>query len=381
MSTHPAESISLNNVTCVVPCDDIVSAGPAPDGIPPIENPVYYDVADVGGDILPDDVVLGVEIDGQMYAYPYRILNYHEVLNHQTDVEGMVMSITYNMIFYDRKTETYWSQMMGLAIRGDLMGDTYQQGLMVEMTWSAFSQMYPDAKVLSQDTGHRFDYNEYPYKQFDYRESPSILFPTSWNPELEPFNNYGPKSVTTLFQVDDSWGLVPFEELAIYSGLVLDHEDKELVIFFDEKAQLSIVLENQLNGMQLNFGLYTGDVEIVGSYGLSVYLDQQGNLWNMKGEAIAGPNQGATLIQYPSYNGFWFAAIAMFPDATLYEAASLSEVSSIPGSDNTVGIPTIAIGSELAGERNTGIYTETENASFLPLGLILLMPMTIRRRK
>lgn len=35
--------------------------------------------------------------------------------------------------------------------------------------------------------------------------------------------------------------------------------------------------------------------------------DQEGNIWNIWGEAISGPRKGETLILLDGYNAYWFA--------------------------------------------------------------------------
>ena len=96
------------------------------------------------------DTVIGLEINGDARAYPLFILVWHEIVNDK--VGGTPVSVTYchlcythqvfervindqevefgtsgklynsNLLMYDRLTDSYWSQALGLAVKGELTG-------------------------------------------------------------------------------------------------------------------------------------------------------------------------------------------------------------------------------------------------------------------
>ena len=63
---------------------EIVSLLP-PDAIPSISNPKFVSAEEAGDDYGPDELVLGVEIDGDARAYSIPLLSRHEIVN---DVVG-----------------------------------------------------------------------------------------------------------------------------------------------------------------------------------------------------------------------------------------------------------------------------------------------------
>jgi Protein of unknown function (DUF3179) len=72
--------------------DDIISGGPPPDGIPPIDDPTFLVPADAT--FLADrEPVLAVEIGGEAKAYPLQIMTWHEIVN--DEVGGVPVSVTY----------------------------------------------------------------------------------------------------------------------------------------------------------------------------------------------------------------------------------------------------------------------------------------------
>lgn len=76
---------------------------------------------------------------------------------------------------YDRKTDTYWSQLDALAIVGELSGMKLNMVPVDTVTWREWKDAYPDSEVLSQDTGFSRAYGKDPYGSY-YEES-YLLFP------------------------------------------------------------------------------------------------------------------------------------------------------------------------------------------------------------
>ena len=63
----------FNLDNAIVPKDQIVSGGPPKDGIPAIMAPRFISVAQTQF-LNPDDVVIAVRINGEVKAYPVKIL-------------------------------------------------------------------------------------------------------------------------------------------------------------------------------------------------------------------------------------------------------------------------------------------------------------------
>ena len=118
-----------------VPFAEIRSGGPSKDGIPPIDAPKFALVPDVT-DIGKSEPVIGLTINGQIVAYPVRLLIWHEIVN--DTVAGIPVTITFcplcnaaivfdrrldgkvldfgttgklrksDLIMWDRQTESWW---------------------------------------------------------------------------------------------------------------------------------------------------------------------------------------------------------------------------------------------------------------------------------
>src|SRR3990170_1385877 len=77
----------------LVPPDEIISGGPPPDGIPPIDEPQFVSV-DVADQWLEDaEPVVVLEVGSEARAYPVQILIWHEIVN--DTVDGVPVAVTY----------------------------------------------------------------------------------------------------------------------------------------------------------------------------------------------------------------------------------------------------------------------------------------------
>ena len=76
----------------IIPREQILSGGPPKDGIPAILKPEFIR-SEAGVFISDDEQVIGVEIAGDVRAYPIKILNWHEVVN--DTVGGVPIVVTF----------------------------------------------------------------------------------------------------------------------------------------------------------------------------------------------------------------------------------------------------------------------------------------------
>lgn len=219
-----------------IPIEKILSGGPGKDGIPAIDNPIFatQDKADFMKD---SDRVLALEVDGVAKAYPINILNWHEIVNDKigdqsfavtycplcgtgavfsADVKGKhsrfgVSGLLYNsdVLLYDDRTESLFSQILSKAISGPLVGENLMPLVSTHTTWGKWKTLHPDTQVLSTDTGYVRDYTRNPYG--DYGSSRVLYFPVSSSADKP--NTFHPKE-TVIGLIDGSnIKMYPFSEL------------------------------------------------------------------------------------------------------------------------------------------------------------------------
>lgn len=83
-------AFSLENT--IVPKEAILSGGPPKDGIPAILKPEFIHPGQASF-LDPDDSIIGIDLAGEVRAYPIKILNWHEVVN--DTINGVPIVVTF----------------------------------------------------------------------------------------------------------------------------------------------------------------------------------------------------------------------------------------------------------------------------------------------
>jgi len=173
--------------------EEAVNGGPGKDGIPSIDDP-SFDSVEEGDDALdPEDPVFGVEIDGDARAYRQDVLVHHEIVN--DTVGGRNVAVTYcpltgtaigfergdvefgvsgmlvnnNLIMYDRETDSWWPQILGTAVTGELTDSALREVRVTWTTWGQWRDEHPETQVLNTNTGFARNYGRDPYGSYNPR--------------------------------------------------------------------------------------------------------------------------------------------------------------------------------------------------------------------
>ena len=188
----------------LIPPDQILRGGPARDGIPSIDKPVFEKIKNARN-LRKDERILGIKHGGITKAYPISIMNWHEVVN--DSIGDLAYTITYcplcgsgvafdrliagetlsfgvsgllynsDVLLYDRESESLWSQLMGQAITGKYKGAELATLPLTHTTLSLWRQENPGSLILSEHTGYSRDYERNPYE--GYEKNRDIYFPVS----------------------------------------------------------------------------------------------------------------------------------------------------------------------------------------------------------
>jgi hypothetical protein len=317
-----------------IPVDEIFDGGPGKDGIPALTNPDF--IAGSEADYLEDeDLVLGFVSGDEARAYPHKILDWHEIINDRLD--ETYISVTYcpltgtgigwnreingehttfgvsgllynsNLIPYDRKTDSNWSQIRLDCVNGELKGTRIETFPLAETTWKTWKEMYPDTRVLSTRTGHNRDYGRYPYGRYrtdhDY-----LIFPVSNEDDRLPA-----KERVHGIVYSGQVRVYPFSEFQDQLQVIEEMlGDKNLVIAGSAKDNFIVsFLNDPGDGSTLSFMAVQDQYPVV-------LTDTEGNSWDIQGRAVDGPRKGTRLIAAPSFMGYWFSFAAFYPGVTIY---------------------------------------------------------------
>jgi len=315
----------------LLPVDEVKDGGPGKDGIPSIDNPVFTDVSGVDPDVLKDDdLVMGIVKNGEVKAYPYPIMNWHEIVNDKFNGEPVainycpltgtafawngesngsptsfgVSGLLYNnnLILYDRSTDTNWSQLKLQAVNGAVLGEKPTLSNVVETDWKTWKTLYPNTKVLTTTTGFDRPYNIYPYG--DYRTNQDLfLF------AVNPLNDDLPHKERVYAIIACTTSKVyRFQNFTNGKVLKETFEGVNYLVVGNENLINSFVLNDSQKDLTFTFSFTDSEV---------FFTDDEGNNWNAFGTALSGPRTGEVLESARSVVSYWFAIAAFYPNPVI----------------------------------------------------------------
>jgi hypothetical protein len=334
------------DVPATVPLEDIRSGGPPPDGIPPIDDPVFKSVDDSAEWLEPQDPVLVVDIDGDARAYPLAILTFHEIVNDVVAGEptlvtycplcnsGLVFDRTVdgevldfgtsgrlwhsNLVMYDRATRSLWSQFTGKAIVGERLGQQLDRLPMQMVAFSEYGARWPDGQVLSRDTGHNRPYGQNPYTGYDSAESPFLFDGETGGPLPQMA-----RVVTTGGDADPV--AYPWEALEDERVIADDVDGEPVVVLWAPGTASALDTADISAGADIGAAgvfrsVVDGDGLTFEPEGTERFRDvETGSTWTVLGEAVDGPLAGTQLDRVTHDDTFWFVQFAFRPETRVVD--------------------------------------------------------------
>lgn len=303
------EIMVTDGVKHSVPFNEILGGGPPKDGIPSIDSPKFVSKAVANKFLNDNEPGIALDINGAIRFYPFQILVWHEIVN--DTINGQRVLVTYcplclsgivfdpvvptsaeatagrqgervefgtsgklwnsNLVMYDRKTGSLWSQILGEAIVGEMTG-TQLKTLPSDITrFGEFKKQHPEGSVLSRETGATRFYGHDPYG--DYYTTPGTYFPVS-------------KKDDRLSDKDFVLGIVVNGKAKAY----LPEAVKKVGEVTDQFAGKTIVAK------------YEKEIDAV-------------RLFSAEGESSSGGEKKLERIN--PFGAFWFSWVAAHPDTDL----------------------------------------------------------------
>jgi len=263
------------------------------DSIPALTNPELVSASSDISWLNDSDLVIGVMINGDVRAYPVKIMSWHEIVNEtiggkdvvvtycplcssavvfSRDIDGQTLDFGNTgalyescAVMYDTQSNSYWWQVNGQSIRGPQFEKTMAIEPSILTTWANWTDLNPGTRVMSVNTGYSRDYLTDPYN--DYYKLENSAFPVS---------------------VDDN--RLAAKDLVI--GIEVNGKHKA----YSVDSAKGTVIKDEFEGQE---------VEIIGT--------RDGK--TAQAVFIRG-NQRSTA---PQTNAFWFAWSAAHPETELYQ--------------------------------------------------------------
>ncbi|MDT8398464.1 MAG: DUF3179 domain-containing protein [Pseudomonadales bacterium] len=297
------------------------SGGPSKDGIPSIDAPKLWTATQADTYLDAQDIVFGVYANGEARAYPQRVLVWHELVN--DEIGGKALSISYcpltataigfergttelgvsgnlinsNMVMYDRASDSYWPQILGIGISGPHRGDSLSEYPVVWTTWQNWKQRHPDTSVLSTSTGFIRNYRSDPYGGYNppsgyYEIGYPLMFPVMKRAGRE----FAEKQMVLGFRT---------AELAV--AVDLEHLRRQKVLHYEHKGSHFLIIHDP--GLDAGWVFQSPE---------AVTIDPDEVAFTAEGPQ-SEDLESATPVN--SFQALWFAWAAFYPDTVVLNAA------------------------------------------------------------
>jgi hypothetical protein len=205
------------------------------------------------------------------------------------------------LVMYDRQTESYWSQLLGEAVAGEMAGTRLDFVPSWMMTWQEWKAQHPETVALDKGgrSGSRDSYTSY-YGS----NSAGVIGETFQDERLYT------KEFVVGVEMDGEAVAYPFSALnveSVVNDVIAEHP---VLVVFDKDSGASVVFDRVVNGQTLTFTAVSTQ---------SVADDETGSQWDaLSGEVIDGPLTGAQLSRMKSTQVFWFGWKDFYPETRVY---------------------------------------------------------------
>ena len=338
--TFPETDFSITNIDLT----ELFGGGPGRDGgVPSLQAPTFESQEALDW-LFAREPVIAVEIDGEARAYPIQILIWHEIVTDR--LGGVPITVTFcplcntaivfdrrvddeerrfgvsgllrgnDLVMYDYTNQSLWQQITGEAIVGVDTGKRLEFIPAQIISWEQFQASYPDALVLSRNTGFDRDYGVNPYRGYDRIDSGTLFSLGGEDSRL------GVKERVLTVEIAGDTVAFPFRALAERLTLRATVGSTEIVAFWQPGAASALDSSRIANGADVGaaaayISVLDGRVLTFEARDGRIMDSQTGSVWNVVGEAVDGELAGQRLPAVVSANHFWFAWSIFKPETRI----------------------------------------------------------------
>ncbi len=315
--------------------DDII------DAIPPLNNP-QYETVDEAIWMHEEDMVIGYAAGGEAWAFPIRIMNFHEMVN--DTLNGEPVAISYcplcfcvavyhrelngeilefgntnalfesDFVMLDYQTGSYWWQADGQAIVGTLAGEKLTLLPSLTTTWEKWVELHPNTLVLSRRTGFVRNYNSDPFAGFlEFLDDGNFAFPVL-NAGKDDRNP--PSTRMLVFSIEDELFAIDVErgEKNAYNA---QFGSTQFTVLIDPEHTAGAVYSSNLNEQRIF-------IDVVDD----LFVDSNsGVVWNLAGQNNEGEASSLLLEQLPSKLIMWYEVTAINPNVRMIGETAIEQFS------------------------------------------------------
>ncbi len=237
------------------------------------------------------------------------------------EVSGMLRKS--DMVMADKQTESWWQQLTGEAIVGELTGTYLNIIPSFVISVDMFFKSYPDGEILSTKTGTDSEerYGTNPYVGYDAREN-------------MPYGRFFPEDsvdvrLPAMERVVDIQGSNNTSKIYPYSiiskkGVLNDTFDGKNIVIFYKKGVVSVLDTPEISksrsvGTTTMFSADINELTLSFSKSGGQFIDAETNsMWDITGKCISGSLEGMSLTPIANSSHFAFAYLAFYPETIIY---------------------------------------------------------------
>jgi hypothetical protein len=321
---------------------------------PSIDYPKFIGKEEGLDQFFKNEPVIAIAINGMAKAYPLNMLTMHEISNdtlngvpilptycplcnsslvfdrrlshkgkeYLLDFEVSGMLRNSDMVMADAQTETWWQQLMGFGLVGELAGVSLKVLPSIVISVQDFFERYPEGRILSPKTGTKSEqwYGTNPYKEYDKitgKPYESFFDKSKIDGRLPPMeriiNLEGP----------NGYRVYPFSIIKEEGVINDEFQGKEIVIFYKDGA-VSVLDNKEISkskpiGSATMFSSVRKGIPLTFEKEQDFFIDlETRSKWDITGRCVEGEFRGAQLKLETFSNHFAFAWLAFHPDSEIY---------------------------------------------------------------
>ena len=286
------------------------------------EHKIFASVSD--NKVPLEKLVLGVEIDGKAKAYPIQLIGYHHQV--RDSIAGKPVMVTYctvcrtgraftpavdgtpenfrlvgmdhfNAMFEDETTGSWWRQVNGEAIAGQLKGKQLPEIPSEQMSLATWINEHPQTEIMQPDSTFQESYDN--LKKYDKGKGGPLTKRDSLS--------WKDKSWIVGVQVGSVSRAYDWNDLI----------NKRVINDTLGKTPIVVVLE----GDSVSFHVYRRDLASfkLDSLGSKLADNETQSVWGWNGVCQEGTRQGQRLSAIQSYQEFWHSWSTFRPNTTTYK--------------------------------------------------------------
>ena len=205
------------------------------------------------------------------------------------------------LVMFDRESDSLWSQLLGEAVDGPLLGTKLEAIAALQTTWGEWKNIHPNTLALDIGGGAYDSYGSY-YTS----NSAGVIGETLQDDRLPR------KELVHGLVIDGQPVVYPFSRLAEERVANDTVAGQPVLVIFVPDTRTALAFRREVDGQMLTFAPGEGDT--------GTFIDAEtGSIWTaLTGAAVSGPLQGKRLERIPGTSSFWFGWKDFYPDTQVW---------------------------------------------------------------